>query len=41
MLDDLQQAYSAYQTALVNLSNPKVRSTLACPARLYMQVLWD
>jgi hypothetical protein len=24
MMDDLQQAYNAYQTALVNLPNPKV-----------------
>lgn len=24
MMDDLQQAYSAYQNALVNLRNPKV-----------------
>jgi len=24
MMDDLQQAYSAYQQALVNLQNPKV-----------------
>lgn len=25
MMDDLQQAYAAYQNALVNLPNPKVR----------------
>ena len=24
MMDDLQQAYAAYQNALVNLQNPKV-----------------
>lgn len=24
MMDDLQQAYTAYQNALVNLRNPKV-----------------
>jgi len=24
MMDDLQQAYAAYQSALVNLPNPKV-----------------
>lgn len=28
MMDDLQQAYSAYQNALVNLRNPKVRRSL-------------
>jgi hypothetical protein len=28
MLDDLQQAYAAYQSALVNLRNPKVRAHL-------------
>ena len=26
MMDDLQQAYSAYQQALVNLQNPKVNN---------------
>lgn len=26
MMDDLQQAYAAYQNALINLRNPKVRS---------------
>lgn len=26
MMDDLQQAYSAYQQALYHLSDPKVRS---------------
>lgn len=25
MMDDLQQAYAAYQNALINLRNPKVR----------------
>lgn len=25
-MEDLQQAYAAYQAALVNLPNPKVRS---------------
>lgn len=24
MMDDLQQAYAAYQNALINLANPKV-----------------
>lgn len=27
MMDDLQQAYSAYQSALINLQNPKVSAT--------------
>ena len=27
MMDDLQQAYTAYQNALVNLRNPKVRQS--------------
>lgn len=27
MMDDLQQAYAAYQNALINLRNPKVYST--------------
>lgn len=29
MMDDLQQAYAAYQNALINLANPKV-NTIAC-----------
>lgn len=29
MMDDLQQAYAAYQNALINLANPKV-STIPC-----------
>ena len=28
MMDDLQQAYAAYQSALMNLSNPKVSGLL-------------
>jgi tetratricopeptide (TPR) repeat protein len=31
MMDDLQQAYNAYQTALVHLPNPKVGSSLLRP----------
>lgn len=32
MMDDLQQAYSAYQNALVNLRNPKVSNALTSPS---------
>lgn len=28
MMEDLQQAYAAYQAALVNLPNPKVRALI-------------
>jgi glucose repression mediator protein len=31
MMDDLQQAYSAYQQALYHLRDPKVRNTDALP----------
>lgn len=29
MMDDLQQAYAAYQNALINLRNPKVHDAPA------------
>lgn len=32
MMDDLQQAYAAYQNALINLRNPKVRDANALAA---------
>ena len=31
MMDELQQAYAAYQSALVNLQNPKVFGGISVP----------
>lgn len=42
MMDDLQQAYNAYQTALVHLPNPKVGSydcPLLCMVTVLMQAM--
>lgn len=33
MMDDLQQAYAAYQNALINLRNPKVCQNYVVAAR--------
>jgi tetratricopeptide (TPR) repeat protein len=40
MMDDLQQAYAAYQNAILHLQNPKVRATM-CPPSNFAWSNWN